>query len=948
MMLLPKKVGSFTLMRKLGVDAMTERYIAILDEPAGKQIVARRVHPAVAADGALVAGLRARVADLQTVRHPTIVPVLDVVEVERDLYVLEDWVDAVDLATVMAHAREHGPLPQNVFLDIATQVCNSLEALHGRVGPATGSEHVLHMGLCPEAILLTSSGKVRLATMGLTASPTTVPQAAKAGASEAFQYLSPEQTHPEQALGPPSDIFALGSLLYELLTLRPAFRADSHLQTIHRIRRAEITTHLLEVKEILLGLDRVLYRALSLNPRHRYQRAFVLREDLRGLMAGFTFADIESDARAALAPMFGARSNSLDEVVPVVPPPEGPQETTAALLESARLDTQEPRPAWGAAEDTTALRRVPRADDTLGVLEGLGAIPPRNTPNVLDSLPMSRATGIQMGSGDYPAVRDPDEPTATEHTGPTGDQNGLIDGPRPVTMEPPRASIPPALIAPIDPSDAVPLSALVTQERPSPTGPPPSAVPPQESAVPSAEPEPPRAADADTMITAHPSAGVAHPTTGEADTAPPLPPSQVQTSPEQRRITPPPVPPPADPVADAEATRQARERLEPPDSLIPPASEPPGPPRLSAPIHEPERFDSFDDIDDDDTPSRSPSWLPMAAAGGLAAVALLSCLGLGGIGGVAGLVSARQSQVAAVQPPAPEPAPVAAPQVEPEPVAQAVEPSPRPSPRPTRAEAPRPTSQPRPQPAARPTPTPTLRPSPRAAPSPSPRPAPPPPRPVAAPAPTPPAETYSAVSAADDRVQQESGTADLAAEGPLDRVALDAMSEAAFAGSLPSAERARLAGVGTDSPLFTRSHTLLYLDAKARGDRSSKSSELALLMSVPENQYNPALLVEQAHAAMESQDWSRALERSQLAERHWARLPSDLIFSRKALIYEIEAKAHLGRFYASEGDEPNELFRSIRGWEKYRRHAEAASRGDLVANADQQLNELYDMQRRLE
>ena len=41
------------------------------------------------------------------------------------------------------------------------------------------------------------------------------------------------------------------------------------------------------------ALDKVLFRALSLNPRHRYQRAFVLREDLRGLMAGFSFADIE-------------------------------------------------------------------------------------------------------------------------------------------------------------------------------------------------------------------------------------------------------------------------------------------------------------------------------------------------------------------------------------------------------------------------------------------------------------------------------------------------------------------------------------------------------------------------------------------------------------------------------------------------------------------------------
>ena len=108
-------------------------------------------------------------------------------------------------------------------------------------------------------------------------------------------------------------------MLYELLVLRPMFRADSSLQTIHKVRRAEVTTQLLEVKEILSGLDKVLFRALSLNPRHRYQRAFVLREDLRGLMAGFSFADIESVAREFLAPVFraygGAAENTLDPML---------------------------------------------------------------------------------------------------------------------------------------------------------------------------------------------------------------------------------------------------------------------------------------------------------------------------------------------------------------------------------------------------------------------------------------------------------------------------------------------------------------------------------------------------------------------------------------------------------------------------------------------------------
>ena len=214
--------------------------------------------------------------------------------------------------------------------------------------------------------------------------------------------------------------------------------------------------------------------------------------------------------------------------------------------------------------------------------------------------------------------------------------------------------------------------------------------------------------------------------------------------------------------------------------------------------------------------------------------------------------------------------------------------------------------------------------------------------PVAAPAPPPPAETYSAVAAA------TGGAADEVPSGPLSAADLDGLSSVAFGGGLSGTDRERLSTLGADDPLYTRGYTLLYLDAKARGDRGGQAGYLATMMALPENQYNPALLVEEAHAAMVANDWSRALDRAQLAERHWARLPSDLIFTRKALIYEIVAKAHLGRFYASEGEDAMELYKAISGWEKYRRHAEAGSRSDLVANANQQLDELYDIKRRLE
>lgn len=261
-MMLPRKIGPFTLMRRLGSDGATESFVAILDEPAGKQVVVRRLLPWLVRDPSRLAASEARVQDLTGIRHPALVSVTDYVATPaldggteaEERFVVEEYVDAVDLDQVMAWCRQNGrTIPHNIYLNLATQICNGLEALHGRPGKASGAENVLHLALQPSSILLMADGKLQIGGYGVVRSSTALPNPnlSEAGSTARVEYLSPEQTQPDQKLSPASDIFALGTLLYELLTLEALFRAESALQTVHRVRRAEVTTPLLRVKEIL-------------------------------------------------------------------------------------------------------------------------------------------------------------------------------------------------------------------------------------------------------------------------------------------------------------------------------------------------------------------------------------------------------------------------------------------------------------------------------------------------------------------------------------------------------------------------------------------------------------------------------------------------------------------------------------------------------------------------
>lgn len=340
MMLLPHKVGPLTLMRHLGGDGATASAVAILDDPAGKQVVARRVLPWMRKTTEQRAALTSRVRDIMAIQHPSLVPILDYIEVDGESYILADWVGGASLRTVLQWSRKKQVrIPPNIFLHFAVQACNSLEALHSSPGVHSGRGTVLHLGLSPESFIVQANGRLRAGVFGLLESPMVASARDKQqrktalGGLKRVAYLSPEQTHAEPTLGPSSDIFSLGVVLYELLTHQPMFAAGSKLQTLHRIRRAEITAHLLHVKEALPGFDRILYRALSLNPRHRYPRALPIREDLRALMAEYSFSNIEEETSKWLRPMFDEATNgNTDEVIPN---PEAPFDidTTEMLLQ---------------------------------------------------------------------------------------------------------------------------------------------------------------------------------------------------------------------------------------------------------------------------------------------------------------------------------------------------------------------------------------------------------------------------------------------------------------------------------------------------------------------------------------------------------------------------------------------------------------------------------------
>jgi serine/threonine protein kinase len=316
MLLLPKTFGPVTLQRKLGTGSLAEAYLGTHVAHRGRRVIVRRVLPWVCRDTVKLAQVEQRVGDLVGHVHPLLVRVLDHVRVGDERFVIEEVVEGTTLERVIATCRQQGVhLPPHVFLHLAVQTCNALEALHGRPGSVTGVTHVLHQALKPGAVYVNRAGQVHLGSFGLGRSP--VVGSLTAPVPVRIEYLAPEQTEGETPLTPATDVFSLAAMLYELATLEPLFRGDTNLQTLERIRGGhDLSRALARLGDRVPGLAEALRGALETAPQRRTQRASMLRDDLRAHMSRFTLTSIASDTVAFLGPLLDAGHVPL----PMLPP----------------------------------------------------------------------------------------------------------------------------------------------------------------------------------------------------------------------------------------------------------------------------------------------------------------------------------------------------------------------------------------------------------------------------------------------------------------------------------------------------------------------------------------------------------------------------------------------------------------------------------------------------
>lgn len=203
-------------------------------------------------------------------RHPHIVAVFEVGECDGQPFLAMEYVEGCSLAELL----RQGPLPPQRAVRYARTVAEAIAYAH--------SKGVLHRDVKPSNVLLDVFDQIRLTDFGLAKKLDGSGDLTLTGEMLGSpNYLSPEQTEGRHGeIGPPSDIYGIGALFYELLTGRPPFLAASLPETLLRIRDSEPLPPSSLNPAIPRDLDTIALRCLEKTPERRYASAEALAGDL--------------------------------------------------------------------------------------------------------------------------------------------------------------------------------------------------------------------------------------------------------------------------------------------------------------------------------------------------------------------------------------------------------------------------------------------------------------------------------------------------------------------------------------------------------------------------------------------------------------------------------------------------------------------------------------------
>ncbi len=245
-------------------------------------VAIKEIHPHLAVDRAFVTMFCDEARLASRVKHPNVVPIVDVVDSAGATLLVMDYIHGTSLSQVLhAIERRETTVPVRVALRILSDVLHGLDAIHQARDDDGSPLELIHRDITPHNLLVGEDGTTRIIDFGVAKAKNRLQETLTGEIKGKPGYIAPEQVS-GASVDPRADLFAFGVTAWELLTGRRAFKADTATAVIVQALAAQETLtppHLLESR-VPRDVSEMVMRAMHRDPRQRPPSAAAMLDRL--------------------------------------------------------------------------------------------------------------------------------------------------------------------------------------------------------------------------------------------------------------------------------------------------------------------------------------------------------------------------------------------------------------------------------------------------------------------------------------------------------------------------------------------------------------------------------------------------------------------------------------------------------------------------------------------
>jgi eukaryotic-like serine/threonine-protein kinase len=344
----PTLIGRYALFDEIASGGMATVHYGLRVGAGGfsRVIAIKRLHSSLAGSAECAAMLMDEARLAARIRHPNVVPVIDVVLDRKELLLVMEYVHGESLSGLIRAACKRGEsVPVGIAIRVLTDVLEGLHAAHETSNEAGEPLLIVHRDVSPQNVIVGADGSARVLDFGIAKALWRLQVTHGDQLKGKLGYMAPEQFD-GRTIDRRVDIWAAAVVLWETLTRKRLFQADAQGEVRRRILLGQVPVPSTFASDLPRGLDDVVMRGLRIDPAERFATASEMAVALEGVTARAAPRDVGAWLQKVAGESLRERSERLQQIELAQKQSPAPLPAQPSILDAAERQDQTPGDAF--------------------------------------------------------------------------------------------------------------------------------------------------------------------------------------------------------------------------------------------------------------------------------------------------------------------------------------------------------------------------------------------------------------------------------------------------------------------------------------------------------------------------------------------------------------------------------------------------------------------------